>query len=75
MYDIATKNKHRIIVHFEKRNNVLPLINGNGRQMINSNFIMIWNDMQINIDYMKITKTNKLYWNNILRLISQKDAI
>ena len=59
MYDIATKNKHRIIAHFEKRNIVLPLINGNGRRMINSNFIMILNDMQINIDYMKITKTNK----------------
>ena len=44
--------------------------------MINFNFIMILNDKQINVGYIKITKSKKTlsyyhnYWNNMLKLIS-----
>ena len=58
-YDLSTKNKNRIIADFEKISNVLPLINGNRRRMININFIMILNNMQISIDYIKIAKLKK----------------
>ena len=34
-------------------NNALPQINDNRKRMININFIMIVNDMQIKIDYIK----------------------
>ena len=55
-YNISTKNKNRIIPDLEKISNVLPLINGNRRWMININFIMTLNNMQISIDNIKITK-------------------
>ena len=47
------------IADFENRNNLLPQINGDRKRMVNINFIMILNDMQINIDYIKITKSKK----------------
>ena len=57
-------------------NNVLPQINGNRKRMINITYIMkqIQNDIQINTDYINITKSKKTleyyhnYWNNILKL-------
>ena len=60
-YDIiiTTKNKNKIIADFQKRNNILPQINDNRKRMININFIMIFNDMLINIDYVKVTKSKK----------------
>ena len=70
---IITKNKSKKTV-FEKINNASLQINGNRKPMININFIMILNDMQINIDDIRITKSKKTlsyyhnYWNNILKL-------
>ena len=41
-YDIkiTTKKKNKIIAVFQEINNVSPHINGNGKRMININFIM-----------------------------------
>ena len=56
-YLIVTTSQSRIIAIFEKINNVLPPINGHRWRMININFIMILNDMQINIDCIKIIRS------------------
>ena len=54
---IVTTSQSRIIAIFEKINNVLPPINGHRWRTININFIMILNDMQINIDCIKIIRS------------------
>ena len=56
---ITTRNRNKAISVFEKINNVLPHINGYRKPMININSITILNDVQINIDYIKITKSKK----------------
>ena len=56
-YLIVTTSQSRIIAIFEKINNVLPPIDGHRWRMININFIMILNDMQINIEIIKIIRS------------------
>ena len=56
-YLIVTTSQSKIIAIFEKINNVLPLIDVHRWRMININFIMILNDMQINIDCIKIIRS------------------
>ena len=61
---------------FENRNNVLLQINGDRKGTVNINIIMILNDLQINIYYIKITKSKKTlsyhhnHWNNKLKVIN-----